>query len=151
MRGVKIKKPETVALFRAMFGHIPPVPYESIQGITMHTDYRSDAAWKRDKATFERALKAQQKKLDDSRLMRNAKKTRGILLALAEKKTWLDKKQIEVITGILSSSIHNMIGRLESNGLVKVRVSKSKNLTRQYFSVTEKGLSLSEEIIRDML
>ena len=116
----------------------------------MHTDYKSDAAWKRDKVTLERALKAQQKKLDDSRLMRNAKKTRGILLALAEKKTWLDKKQIEVITGILSSNIHNMLGRLEANGLVKIKAVKSKNLTKQYFLVTEKGLSLSEEIIRDL-
>ena len=117
----------------------------------MHTDYKSDAAWKRDKVTLERALKAQQKKLDDSRLMRNAKKTRGILLALAEKKTWLDKNQIGVITGISSRNIHNMIGRLEGNGLVKVRVSKRKSLTKRYFSVTEKGLELSEEIIRDML
>ena len=151
MRKMEIKKPETVALFRAMFGHIPPVPYELIRGITMHTDCKSDAAWKRDKVTLERALKAQQKNLDDSRLMRNAKKTRGILLALAEKKTWLDKNQIGVITGISSRNIHNMIGRLEGNGLVKVRVSKRKNLTRHYFSVTEKGLGLSEEIIRDML
>lgn len=151
MRKMEIKKPETVALFRAMFGHIPPVPYESIRGITMHTDYKSDAAWKRDKVTLERALKAQQKKLDDSRLMRNAKKTRGILLALAEKKTWLDKNQIEAATGVSSNNIRNMLWRLKANGLVKIKAVKSKNLTKQYFLVTEKGLSLSEEIIRDML
>lgn len=150
MRKMEIKKPETVALFRAMFGHIPPVPYESIRGITMH-DCKSDVAWKRDKSAIEREHKAQQKKLDDSRLMRNAKKTRGILLALAEKKTWLNKKQIEAATGVSSNNIRNMLWRLEANGLVKIKAVKMKNLTKQYFSVTEKGLSLSEEIIKDML
>ena len=150
MRKMEIKKPETVALFRAMFGHIPPVPYELIRGITMH-DCKSDVAWKRDKSAIEREHKAQQKKLDDSRLMRNAKKTRGILLALAEKKTWLNKKQIEAATGVSSNNIRNMLWRLEANGLVKIKAVKMKNLTKQYFSVTEKGLSLSEEIIKDML
>lgn len=150
MRKIEIKKPEAVALFRAMFGHIPPVPYESIRGITMH-DCKSDVAWKRDKSAIEREHKAQQKKLDDSRLMRNAKKTRGILLALAEKKTWLNKKQIEAATGVSSNNIRNMLWRLEANGLVKIKAVKMKNLTKQYFSVTEKGLSLSEEIIKDML
>ena len=150
MRKMEIKKPETVALFRAMFGHIPPVPYESIRGITMH-DCKSDVAWKRDKSAIEREHKAQQKKLDDSRLMRNAKKTRGILLALAEKKTWLNKKQIEAATGVSSNNIRNMLWRLEANGLVKIKAVKMKNLTKQYFLVTEKGLGLSEEIIRDML
>lgn len=151
MASKQINVPSSAAEFLWKFGHVPPVPYESIKGITKHSSLvgATDLDRKKQAIAAEKAATAQKERGERKRLMRKAAKKRAVFLFIVGKKGKVSAAEIANETGIDSGSVYVALSSLDGQGVIARSLVQTKWQKNTFAIATEKGLELAEEIIRD--